>query len=173
MKIILWILIGLVGLALLVYAIGLLLPKERVVRLSSVFNVLPETLYAIVINNDDWQYRTDLQNLIVIERSGEMEVWDEVSKSGDTIRFKTREKTPHSFYSFDMETRVFTGYWTAAFEPTEDGGTLFTATEYISVKNPFVKMLSYLFFDVKKFMESYQHNLKTKATTIQSKSDQA
>lgn len=162
MKAILWVFIGFVGLALLVYIIGLLLPKERVVKLSSVFNVSPETLYNIVTNNDSWQYRTDLQNLIIVERNGDTEIWNEISKNGDTIRFKTKEKIPYSFYSFDMESKLFTGYWTGSFEPTENGGTLFTATEYIRVKNPFVKTLSYLFFDVRKLMQIYQDNLRIK-----------
>lgn len=160
MKMVGYILAGLVVLVLLVYVIGLILPKERIETRQSVINAPPEELYSIVVNNEDWQYRSDLKDLKIINREGEMEVWDEVSTDGNVIRFATRDKIPYSFYSFDMESKVMTGYWIAEFTEIEDGKTCFTATEYIKMKNPLLRVLSYLFFDIGEFMETYQADLK-------------
>ncbi len=91
-----------------------------------------------------------------------MEIWDEISHDGTVIRFRTREKRSFVFYSFDMEAKLFTGYWTGEFASDGNGGTLFTATEYISIKNPFIKTLSYLFFDIGRLMDEYQEDLRNK-----------
>jgi len=162
MKVVFWVIVGVICFIGLIYMIGLLLPKQRIVSRQSTYPVTPETLYNIVTNNDDWQYRTELKDLTIIQKNGKYEVWDEISKNGTIIRFTTKEKKKYSFYSFDMESQIFSGYWTATFEAVGNKETLFTATEYISVKNPFIKTLSYLFFDIGKLMDNYQKDLKNK-----------
>lgn len=150
----------LAGLILLIFIIGLILPAERVVSRTGHFSVSPEILYKTVTDNTNWQYRKSLKNLVIHESRNGIEVWDEISPDGTAIHFRTREKCPFSFYSFDMKSKLFTGRWTGEFEPHDKGGTLFTATEYITIKNPFIKTLSYLFFDIGKFMDEYQEDLK-------------
>lgn len=162
MKIVYIVVAIIAGIVLLFFIIGLLLPKERVVTRQSVYPVTPDVLYSIVLNNDDWQYRTGLKNLIIIENNYDYEIWEETTLDGVTIRFTTKEKRPFSFYSFDMDSKMFSGYWTATFEPVNKNETLFTATEYISVKNPIIKVLSYLFFDIEKLMDNYQNDLKNR-----------
>lgn len=159
---ILYITAGVITIVILIFIIGLLLPAERVVSKKGSFDVPPEVLYEIVTNNQDWQYRRNLRNLIILESKNGMEVWEEITHDGTVIRFQTQKKLPFSFYSFNMETALFTGYWTGEFETNQQNGTLFTATEYIKIKNPFIKALSYLFFDIGKLMEEYQKDLQTK-----------
>ncbi len=159
---VLYILIGLAGIVFLIYLTGLLLPAERVVSRQAVFNVAPETLFRIVTDNTDWQYRRSLKDLVILESDKGMEVWDEISHDGTVIHFRTKEKRPNSFYSFDMQSNLFTGHWTGEFEPQANNKTLFTATEHIRVKNPFIKTLSYLFFNIGKLMDTYINDLHTK-----------
>lgn len=159
---IIYIIAAIAVIAILVFIIGLLLPKERIVSRKGYFNVSPEMLYEIVTNNNDWKYRRSLKELVIHESKDGMEVWDEISLDGTVIRFWTKEKRPFSFYSFHMEAKLFTGHWTGEFESDDNGGTIFTATEYIRVKNPFVKTLSYLFFNIGKLMDEYQEDLKKK-----------
>ena len=160
MKIILGTIVILIALVLIITIIGLLLPKERIVSRQSVYRVSPKKLFEVVTDNSDWKYRTGLKDLIIIESTQDKEVWDEVQEDGSVIRFNTREKRPYSFYSFDMESKIFTGYWTAEFIEKGENYTLFVATEHISVKNPFIKTISYLFFDIGKLMDVYQQDLK-------------
>ncbi|MDU1890844.1 MAG: hypothetical protein E6767_09160 [Dysgonomonas sp.] len=163
--IIIYILGGIVGILILIFLIGIFLPTERVVSRKGCFDVSPEILYSLVTNNNDWQYRNSLKDLVIIEYNNGMEVWDEISKDGTVIRFRTEKKLPSSFYSFSMESKIFTGYWTGEFEEDAKGGTIFTATEYIRIKNPLVKTLSYIFFDIGKLMDEYQNDLKAKVNS--------
>lgn len=158
----LYIISGIVGIILVIFIIGLLLPKQRTVSRQCIFPVTPEVLYSIVTDNEEWEYRSSLENLVIIEKNGEYETWDEITKDGAVIHFRTKDKKPHSFYSFEMDSKMFSGYWTATFQPVNNGETLFIATEYISVKNPFIKTLSYLFFDIGKLMDDYQNDLRSK-----------
>lgn len=160
-KMIIYIITG-IAIIILIFLIGLLLPKERVVSRQGHFNVSPEVLYGIVTNNNDWKYRRSLKDLVIHEAEDGLEVWDEISHDGTLIRFRTREKRPFVFYSFDMEAKLFTGYWTGEFESNGNEETIFTATEYICIKNPFIKTLSYLFFNIGKLMDDYQESLRNK-----------
>lgn len=155
---------GIAAVAVLIYTIGLLLPTERVVSRKGHFEVAPEVLYNIVTNNNDWKYRKGLKNLVILENKNSLEMWEETSHDGTVIRFQIKEKRPFTFYSFDMETNLFTGRWTGEFESDGNNGTLFTATEYIRVKNPIIKTLSYLFFDIGKLMDAYQEDLHHKVS---------
>ncbi|MDH6307474.1 hypothetical protein M2451_000623 [Dysgonomonas sp. PFB1-18] len=150
------------SLALIIFIIGLLLPKERTESRQTLFNASAEKVYNTVTNNRDWHYRNDLKDLKILEQKDEIEIWEETTKDGSIIKFRTGEKTPHSFYSFYMESNILTGYWTAEFKDAGNNKTLFIATEHIYIKNPFVKTLSYLFFDIGKMMENYQSDLHKK-----------
>jgi len=160
MKILFYLLIVIFTIIVIILIIGVLLPSERKVIRQSVLSASPEAVYEIVTNNKDWAYRSDLQQLNIISNNNGIEEWDEITKDGATIRFKTRDKNPYTFYSFDMESNLFTGYWTAEFKDAGTNKTLFVATENIKMKNIFLKVLSYLFFDIGKFMETYQNDLK-------------
>lgn len=146
----------------LIIIIGLILPAERSVTRQSVLDASPEIVYNIVTDNTEWMYRSDLNELRISDRRGEVEEWEEITKDGAVIRFMTKDKIPYSFYSFEMESNLFTGYWFAEFKETGDNKTLFTATENIRMKNIFLKVFSYIFFDIGKFMETYQNDLKQK-----------
>ncbi len=151
-----------ISIILLIGLIGLLLPKERVVSRQSYFDASPEIVYKVVTNNEDYAYRTDVHEIRILEIDVDFEVWEEVAYNGTVIKFRTKEKTPHSFYSFDLESELFSGFWTAEFHETENGGTHFIATEHIRIKNPYLKVFSYLFFNIGRFMETYQNDLKAK-----------
>lgn len=166
---ILYIAIGLVSVVTLILIIGILLPAERVVSRKGHFDTTPQVLYEIVTGNQDWRYRSSLKELVILESKGGMELWEEISHDGSVIRFETKEKRPFSFYSFDMTAKLFNGYWSGEFQPNGKGGTIFTATEHIRVKNPFIKTLSYLFFDVGGLMDKYQQDLHKKVNTIKQK----
>jgi len=164
--IIFYILTGIICVVAIIYIVGLCLPAGRIVSREGCFNVPPETLYTIVTDNTNWQYRSSLRDLIIHSSENGMEVWDEINKDGSIIRFHTEKKVPFNFYSFSMESKLFTGNWNSRFESDENGNTLFTATEHIRVKNPFVKTLSYIFFDVGKLMDQYQQDLQKKVRTL-------
>lgn len=156
MTLLMYILIGVVIICLLGLIVGLILPKERVHTKQSVFDAPPQKVFELVTDNVNWQYRDDIKDLKIISVDGNKQVWDEYGKDGMIIRFTTREYIPYSFYSFDMESKIMKGYWTSEYKEVEKGKTLYTATEYLTLENPFVRLLNYLFFDIDKYMSNQQ-----------------
>ncbi|WP_256824624.1 SRPBCC family protein [Porphyromonas gingivalis] len=71
-------------------------------------NAPVDAVFAIVTNNQEWHYRSSLDDLEIICTQGDIEEWEETANSV-TIRFKTLEKRPHSFYSFEMDSKCSQG----------------------------------------------------------------
>lgn len=145
-------------LVLVVVVIGTFLPRTRTETKQCILNAPVDVVFAIVTNNQEWHYRSSLDDLEIIRTQGDIEEWEETTNDV-TIRFKTLEKRPHSFYSFEMDSKIFTGEWQATFEPMKDDKTLFTATEKIEYKNLFYRLVGYAFMDLNKFMTTYQEEL--------------
>ncbi len=159
MKNVLYIILsGLLLLVLVVVLIGTFLPRIRTETKQCILNAPVDAVFAIVTNNQEWHYRSSLDNLDIIRTQGDLEEWEETA-NGVTIRFKTLKKRPHFFYSFEMDSRMFTGEWQATFEPMEGDKTLFTAIEKIEYKNLFYRLVGYAFMDLNKFMTTYQEEL--------------
>lgn len=159
MKNVLYIILSsLLLLVLVVVLIGAVLPRIRTETKQCILNAHVNVVFAIVTNNQEWHYRSSLDDLEIIRTQGDIEEWEETA-NGITIRFKTLEKRPHSFYSFEMDSKMFTGKWQATFEPVEGDKTLFSATEKIEYKNLFYRLVGYAFMDLNKFMTTYQEEL--------------
>ena len=156
---------GIVFVLMTSFIVGLFLPKVRTLTKQTVYNASIETVYNTVTNNIDWKYRTSLDDLKIIETNSGLEIWDEIS-GGNTIRFKTKEKKPFTFYSFEMDCKFFQGKWLAEFETVENGKTRFTTTESIEYKNPFIRIIGYIFMDLDKYMEMYQNELRNKLENV-------
>ena len=165
MKVMIYILSGIIFLLLIILIIGLFLPKTRTLKKEMIYNASIETVYHIVTNNQDWKYRKSLDDLRIIETSDNHEMWEEVS-GGNVIRFKTKEKRPFTLYSFEMDSKLFKGNWFAEFESVESGKTRVTATESIEYKNLFIRTIGYAFMNLDKYMETYQNELKNKIENL-------
>ena len=129
MKIISYGLLFIIGVGIMIYVIGYFLPETRKLTKETVYSANAEKVYN-VITDQNWQYRTALDNLEILSREGENEVWQE-TVNGITILFKTREKRPFEYYAFDMSSQFFTGEWHATLTPTDEEQTRFEATESV------------------------------------------
>lgn len=162
MTILIYILVSLVALVLLIGIVGLILPKERSLTKQVVYNAPVKQVFEVVTNNKDWKHRRDLKDLKITSEKDGLEVWEETSKDGSIIKFETSRKEPYNYYSFSMKSNIMYGHWEATFEEISTNKTLFTATEHITIQNPFIRTLSYLFFDINKLMQNYQDDIKHK-----------
>ena len=151
MKIISYGLLFIIGIGIMIYVIGYFLPETRKLTKETVYSANAEKIYNIITDNQNWQYRTSLDNLEILSRDGENEVWQE-----------TREKRPFEYYAFDMSSQFFTGEWHATLTPIDEEQTRFEATESLTFPNPFIRVLSYLFMDLEKFMQTYEDELRKK-----------
>ncbi|MBP2645758.1 MAG: hypothetical protein H6Q75_1198 [Firmicutes bacterium] len=162
-QIMLYVIVVIFVLIIIAYIIGTLLPKERVEKREFVYKSPPKAIYDVVTNNNDFRYRSDLKDLQILESDGEFQTWKEVSKNGQSIIFRTIKKEPVSRYEFEIvEANGVQGYWVGEFIKTEQEGTKFISTEHITINNPLFRLLSYLSFDLGKYMENYQKDLAVK-----------
>lgn len=158
-----YILIVLAVVLIILFVVGILLPDERTATSECFYNASPEKVYNVLINNADYGYRSDLEEVVIVEQNDGIEVWDEIARNGSVVRFKTTRKDPYSLYEFDIvKGNGFTGHWKGELKETSTGGTLFISTETIRMKNPFLKVLSRLFFNPEKYMNTYQNDLRVK-----------
>jgi len=166
MKVVIYILLAIILVFMVLLIIGLCLPKTIILTKETIFCASVEEVYSVVVNNHDWKWRTSIDDLIILETDDNFEMWEEIS-GGITIRFKTKERKPYSFYSFEMESKLFTGYWQAEFETVKNAGTRFIATEFIEYKNPLIRVLAFIFMNLDKYMETYKNDLRKKLSPNQ------
>ena len=165
MRVMIYILLGILFVLLIIFVVGLFLPKTRTLTKQTIYTASIETVYNTVIDNREWTYRTSIDDLRIIETNGDFEIWNEIS-GGNTIQFRTKEKRPFTFYSFEMDCKLFRGEWFAEFESVENGKTRFTATESIEYKNPFIRVIGYAFMNLGKYMEIFQNELRNKVENL-------
>lgn len=154
--------LALIAIYLILLVIGIFLPLHRVETYTSTYNSSPKDVYEALVDNTNWQHRRGLKGLILKSREGDIETWDEVQKNGQVISFKTIEKRPYSYYSIKMSGPIFEGVWFAELIEVDSQTTELRATENIKIKHPIIRLLSYLFLDLKKQMISFQNDLQDK-----------
>ncbi|WP_157491768.1 hypothetical protein [Maribacter thermophilus] len=159
-----------VVLLLMIVTVGYILPSERTEQRRSVYDISQKRLFEIVTNNNDFSYRSDLKDLVILNSEKGIETWEEVSKNGQKITFKTIKKVPYSYYEIEIiEANGFKGYWKSEFKIINENKTEFIATEHIIIKNPIKRLLSYIFFDIGEFMDTFQNDLRKKVDNIKVK----
>ena len=165
-KVIVYLVITIACLLLLFLIVGLCLPKQRIHSHENVYDAPPKEVFSIVTDNEHWQHRRDLKDLKIISTEGDKQVWDEFTKDGQVIRFETKEYKPYSFYSFTMKSNVMKGYWTSEYKETGQGKTHYIATEYLTISNPFLRVLNRIFFDIEKYMARQQEDIQTRLNEL-------
>ncbi|UWD49509.1 hypothetical protein NYR90_04570 [Clostridioides difficile] len=132
--------------------------KCRVAEISAYFDTDVETVWDIVTNNHDYEWRSDISK---IEISDDGSTFIEYNKDGNSTKFTITEKTKNKLYKFDMENKFFYGNWQGEFFEN-NGKTKIVFIENIYVKNPIIKILSYIFMNLKKIQIQYVEDLKRK-----------
>ena len=133
--------------------------KARIVEVTAYFNSNISSVWNVVTNNSDYKWRSDIEK---IELSNDKKEFIEYAHNGYSTKFIITKKNEHKEYEFNMENKLFTGFWTGHFSETETGGTKIVLKENIYIKNPIIKVLSYFVMDLKKFQNIYISDLKKK-----------
>jgi len=163
MNIILYVLAVIIGVIVLLSLIGLIMPKNRTSKKVVTFSSDLKTVWDVVINNEDYEWRSDISKIEILDGG---ESWIEYSHKNDSTTFKTIAKNKNKEYSFSMYNAIFTGQFISKFQnsPCEGGKVEFIET--ISIKSPILKPLSYLFFDLQGFQNKYIYDLKKKLNEV-------
>ncbi|MCC0680970.1 hypothetical protein IC218_11880 [Clostridioides sp. ES-S-0005-03] len=132
--------------------------KYRVSEITAYFNADVETVWNIVTDNRDYKWRSDISKIEVFDDGS---IFIEYNKDGNSTKFTVTEKTKNKLYKFNMENKFFYGNWQGEFSE-ENEKTKIVFIENIYVKNPIIKVLSYLFMNLKKIQIQYVEDLKRK-----------
>jgi hypothetical protein len=161
--------IGLVFLALLVFFVGLFLPKTKSAQRAVEFSAVPEEIWDIVTNIDlQARWRTDLEKVEIVERTPEYEVWTEYPKSGTPLTFKTRKKRPFDRYEMEIaRSTVFSGSRIIELKDLNIDTTRVTISEHAEIKNPFMRVLAHLSFNFGATIDRYVTDLAAELTRKQ------
>lgn len=133
--------------------------KARTSEVTAYFDSDIKSVWNVVTNNKDYKWRSDIERIEIVDDGKE---FVEYVHSGNSTKFIITKKNEYSEYEFNMENKMFTGFWTGHFSETETGGTKIIFIENISVKNPIIKVLAYFIMDLKKMQNTYISDLKKK-----------
>jgi hypothetical protein len=163
MKIVLWVLLGLVGLVIVVTLSGWLLPRDHVATRIGRYRQPPEAIWAAITDVDAMpSWREGLKSIQHLPDRNGLPAHVEATNSG-RIPYETVEMTPPQ----KLVTRIadpklpFGGTWTFEIAPVSDGATL-RITERGYVTNPFFRFMSRTVFSQTATMESYLRSLAKK-----------
>lgn len=133
--------------------------KARIAEKTVYFKSKVDAVWNVLTNNEDYKWRSDIKKIEPIEDGSQ---WLEYYDNKNYTKFTLVEKAEYIKYVFNMENKMFYGNWTGHFYPTKTGGTKLIIIENIFIKNPIVRIVSYLFWDLNKIQDIYIRDLKNK-----------
>lgn len=153
----LWIILGVVvGLPLVLVAIGSALPRDHVARMSIDLASPPDRIWALVSDvGGTARWRSDVKEVEVQPTSGNRVRFVEVSKHGRVpFEIVSQEAPRRQVVRVVDEDQPFGGTWTWTLEG-RGSGTRLVITEEGFVKNPVFRVLGKLFFSPSATIEAY------------------
>ena len=123
-------------------------------KTKATFSAPPQTVWRIVTDNRNTQWRSDLSRVEVSEDGCH---FTEYAKNGFPTEFTITLKNPCKQYEFHLKNQNLTGRWSGIFSVVP-GGTEIEFTEVITVKNPIMRLLAG--FYLKRQQRTYIRDLK-------------
>lgn len=150
--------------AVLIVAVGLLLPKDHVARAEAMIHSPPDRVAALIRDVEGQpRWRSGVRRIEMLERRSNGLLYVEHSTQGD-IRFDlTQEADGRRFRSVIADPDLpFGGSWTITLSP-RDAGTLVSIEERGSVSNPVFRFFSTLVFGHHATMNAWLSDLQSEA----------
>lgn len=129
--------------------------------IEEVLNYPVELIWDVVVNNEDYKWRSDLKSLTIIDENHFMEV----DKNNYEVHFEITEKSKYELYMFNVTSQKIYGTWSGEFIRLTDKQTKLIFTEDMETKNLIVKFFLPKF--MKKMQKAYMEDLKEKLSTLQ------
>ena len=107
-----------------------------------------EKVWSVVTNNNDFSWRSDIKDLIIIDDVN----FIEINHKDYEVNFKITDCIPNEFYAFEMYSKNTYGNWTGNFSKSKSGGTIVEFTEDVSTNNIIMKLF------LRKFLKKHQTN---------------
>lgn len=130
----------------------------RKIELEEIIEANINVVYNRVINNNDYKWRRDVDNIVIRSDIEFVEYYP----NGNSTVFKITKKKENTQYGFDMENTFFEGEWLGTFEKIDENHTKIIFTEFLYIQNPFIRMASYIMMNPRNQQKQYIEDLKKK-----------
>lgn len=146
---------------LIVFLIGLFLPKRTTVARSATVNALPEEIWRVATDREQQpRWRPGLKKVEIRENGSGRTAWIEYPTSGPAMTFTVREAAAPRRYETELTgAKGMTVRHVLELERIAFDVTKVTVTEYADVKNPFTRVLASLQFSPAAAIDQYLGDL--------------
>jgi polyketide cyclase/dehydrase/lipid transport protein len=169
-SILVWIAAVLVGLFVVISAIGMALPKEHTVSRSLTLRATVPEVYGVITDHArEPEWRTGLKKTERIRSGAGEETWRETYDNGQTMTLRTTEFSIPIYYVREVADRnaPFSGKWIYRIQYRPEGGCTVTITEMGKVPNPFFRFMSKFVFgqtgEIDKYLKALAKRLGEEA----------
>jgi len=158
MKILMFVIGGMILVVVCVIVVGLLLPKRHVVSRRASYRASAEQLFTLISGTQTW--RPDVLRCEVVPDTGHRALMRETARNGETITYELLDRTPPT----SMKRRIATenlpygGTWTFSLQPNS-GSTIVQVTENGEVYNPVFRFVSRFVLGHTGTIDAYLHAL--------------
>jgi hypothetical protein len=136
---------------------GTIMNKPLVSEKEIVLQYNIKTIWDIVVNNNDYDWRSDIKKIEIIDNGNWIEFYDIGGKY--FTKFTLKEKEEYLLYSFDMENKNYYGTWVGKFVEINKQETKLKFTETIYIRNKVMNIFVKLFWNLGKIQERYFDDL--------------
>jgi hypothetical protein len=151
-KVALWIIGGLAGLAALVVLVGFLLPAKRTGKVDLVVEATPTQLTAVILDRASQPtWRLDLAKVEMHSATS----WTETTQRGEVIAFELKRQDPNLLQMRFESSYGYQGQWEGRLVPAPSGGTHVFVTEQSTTPSPIGRIFARLFFNPEAFANAY------------------
>jgi hypothetical protein len=159
MKILLFVIAGLVLVVLWVVVTGALLPKAHVASRRAVFRAKQQDLFTMIAGPQGW--RSDVTGYVPVADPGGRELVRETTRNGETITYELLDKEPPNGIKRRIATEglPYAGTWTFTLQPGSDGTVVVRITENGEVYNPVFRFMSRFVIGHTSSMDAYLRSL--------------
>jgi hypothetical protein len=163
MRWVLWAFLVLVGMVVLVMAIGWLLPRDHVATRIARYRQSPEAIWAAITDVDAMpSWREGLQSVKKLPDRNGLPAHIEVTSTGELPMETLEMKPPRKLVGRIADPKLpFGGTWTFEIAPVADGATL-RITENGYITNPVFRFMSRFVLGYTGEMEKYLRSLAKK-----------
>ncbi|WP_041139379.1 hypothetical protein [Beduini massiliensis] len=128
--------------------------RQSEMKATLPYNV--EKIWAIITNNLDSAWRSDLSHIEIIDETH----FIEHTKDGFSTEFEITDKVDCQFYAFKMSNKNFQGKWSGKLIKISENETKVIFLEQITFKNKIMELISHLGMNLKKIQEQYFKDLQ-------------
>ena len=154
--------------AVIVVAIGAMLPEQHRVSRTAHFRAAPDVVWRAITDVNAFPAWRDIKRVEILKPRDGHRVWREFDRYGKAMDLEAEEETAPA----RMVTRIaghnlpFGGTWTYTLTPAADGGTDLTITENGEIYNPVFRFVARFVIGYQGTIDAYLAALVRKLASV-------